>query len=207
MRKIVFLLFIFVALATNSQTVPKKFSQLSCSIKTWVILHPFKAKKAQLISIEANRVSDSIKKSNLLDSDDLGGQVDAFRHGYWMARLRQEIGRNAALSLGKSYEKANQLQFKKGKLEEGVLPDKISSEMDLFNNKVGVSLISKNSKTPKTGLIYRVVNSILAGEMKVVKKDKKGRFIDCNGSIISATELFQNWENKKCLVPSNQSFK
>jgi len=43
----------------------------------------------------------------LLDGDASGGQVDAFRHAYWMARLHQEIGKRAAFSLGKSHEKEN----------------------------------------------------------------------------------------------------
>ena len=39
--------------------------------------------------------------------------MDAFRHAYWMARLRQEIGKTAARSLGKAHEKENYQTFKK----------------------------------------------------------------------------------------------
>ena len=48
-----------------------------------------------------------MKLSPLLDKDPSGGQVDAFRHAYWMARLNEEIGKNAAKSLGKAHEKEN----------------------------------------------------------------------------------------------------
>ena len=72
-----------------------------------MLFHPFKATKALEISKEVNRISDSIKKTNLLDGDASGGQVDAFRHAYWMARLKQEIGESAARSLGKAHEKEN----------------------------------------------------------------------------------------------------
>lgn len=194
-----------ITLSGFSQSVPNKFSQLSAPIKTWVLLHPFKAKKAQQISIEANRVSDSIKKSNVLDGNASGGQVDAFRHGYWMARLHQEIGKSAAKSLGKAHEKENKLMFEKRKSEDEILPDQPSKKMDLFNNEIGLSLISKDSKTPKSGLLFRVINSVLAGEMKIIKKDKKGNFLRCDGTQIVASELNGKWENEKCLVSSNQS--
>ena len=56
-----------------------------------------------------------------------------------MARLNQEIGKSAARSLGKAHEKDNYRQFKDQLLEDGVFPDKISSEMDLINNNVGLN--------------------------------------------------------------------
>ena len=172
-------------------------------MKWWVIWHPFKAKKALLISNEADKVGDSIAKTSLLDGDRVGGQADAFKHAYWMASLRQEIGENAARSLGKAHEKDNYLTYKKMKLEDGVVPDKISSEMDLYNNDVGLTLTKKGGKQSKTGLIYRVVNAINAGKMKVIKKDKKKQFLTCNDKLITTKSLQGKWENEKCLVKSN----
>ena len=58
------------------------------------------------------------------------------------------------------------------------MPDKVSSDMDLFNNDVGLTLTRKGSKTKKNGLIYKVVNAIKAGKMKIIKKDKKKRFFN-----------------------------
>ncbi|CAL2058839.1 DUF6973 domain-containing protein [Tenacibaculum sp. 190524A05c] len=186
-----------------AQSNYQKFKELSSPKKWWVILHPFKAKKALLISKDVNKVSDSIRKSNLLDGDHSGGQVDAFRHAYWMARLKEEIGASAARSLGKAHEKENYLMYKKRKLEEGIVPDEISSEMDLFNNDVGLSLTTKGNKTPRKGLIYRVINAVLEGKMKVIKKDKNGNFLTCKGDIINPKLLKGKWKNTKCLVPSN----
>lgn len=206
MKKSILLFFLISALSGSAQKVPTQFSKLSCPLKTWVILHPFKAKRAQLISREAYRVSDSIKRAMLLDGDGSGGQVDAFRHGYWLARLHQEIGKKAAISLGKAHEKSNKIQFKNRILEDGTQPDQIASEMDLHNNEIGASLISKNSKTSKIGLMYRVINAIHAGDLKVIKKDQKGRFLNCNGTVILTSMTKPKWENEKCLVPSNQSF-
>ncbi|WP_299105599.1 hypothetical protein [uncultured Tenacibaculum sp.] len=203
MKKAVIISFLLVSISSFSQTSFQKFKKLSPPKQWWVIWHPLKAKKALAISKEANKVADSIKRSPLLDKDGSGGQVDAFRHAYWMARLRQEIGENAARSLGKAHEKENYLTFKENKLEDGVVPDQISSEMDLFNNEVGLSLTKKGSKTPKQGLIYRIINLIHTGDLKVIKKDTEGNFLTCENEKISNTSLKGKWENNKCLVKSN----
>jgi len=204
MKKRLLFLSLFLSLQSFSQSNFKNFFKLSGPIKTWVVFHPFKAKKSLLISKETNKVADSIAKTNLLDKDAAGGQVDAFRHAYWMARLRQEIGKNAARSLGRAHEKENYLQYKKRKLEDGVLPDKISSEMDLFNNDVGLYLSRRRSTLSKKGLIYRIVNAIKKGDLKIIKKDTRGRFLTCDEVLISKKELQHKWENNKCLVSSKK---
>jgi len=189
------------------QSNHKNFFQLSRPAKKWVLMHPLKAKKALRISLEAQRISDSIQKTKLLDGDASGGQVDAFRHAFWMARLHQEIGKSAARSLGKAHEKENFITFKKGKLEDGTLPDEISSKMDLWNNEQGLKLIQKGSTVPKNGLIFRVVNAIKVGKMKIIKKDRKGNFLTCDGTTIPENELRDKWKNKKCLILSNKAVK
>lgn len=187
-----------------SQTGLDDFFKLSGPKRTWVLFHVFKAQKAFEVSKETNRVSDSIKKTNLLDKDGSGGQVDAFRHAYWMARLHQEIGKSAARSLGKAHEKENYQSFKKKQLEDGVVPDEISSTMDLWNNEQGLKLTKRGAKTSKKGLIYRIINAIKAGKMRIIKKDKKGRFLTCTGELIAPKDLKGKWKNNKCLVASNQ---
>lgn len=193
-------LFSFSSIA---QTSFRDFFKLSPPKRTWVLFHPFKAKKALQVSKEAQQLSDSIKKTSLFDGDASGGQVDAFRHAYWMARLKDEIGLSAARSLGKAHEKENYRSFKKGTLEDGVLPDYASSEMDLWNNEIGLNLVDKRTKLSKNALLYRVINAIKLGKMRVLKKDTKGRFLDCNGEVIPQETLQGKWKNNKCLVPSN----
>lgn len=203
MKNSIFFLCLLFVFQVDAQSNYQKFKKLSCQKKVWVLLHPFKAKRALKISNEAKKVSDSIINSNLLDGDYSGGQVDAFRHAYWMARLRQEIGKNSARSLGKAHEKENYQYYKSRKLEDGVLPDEPSMKMDLHNNEEGLKLTRRNVKTPKKGLIYRVINAIKAGKMQIIKKDKKGNFLTCDGKLISKDSLKGKWKNKKCLVPSN----
>ncbi len=204
MRKLLLLCCLLSISQMFSQSNFSKFFKLSGPKRTWVISHPFKAKRALEISKETKKIVDSIAKTNLLDGDISGGQVDAFRHAYWMARLHEAIGKNAACSLGKAHERENYKTYKKQKLEEGVVPDKIASKMDLFNNDVGLTLTIKGGKTNKDGLIYKIVNTIAAGKFKIIKKDKKGNFLTCDGKIIPTKELKGKWENKKCLVPSNK---
>ena len=187
----------------SGQSNHQNFFSLSAPAKKWVILHPFKAKKALKISLEVQRISDSIQQTTLLDGDASGGQVDAFRHAFWMARLHQELGKSAARTLGKAHEKENCITFKKGKLEDGVLPDEISSTMDLWNNEQGLKLIKKGSKISEKGLIFRVINAIKSGKMKIIKKDKKENFLTCDGFIIPKIELKGKWKNNKCLIVSN----
>ncbi|CAM1350073.1 MULTISPECIES: DUF6973 domain-containing protein [Tenacibaculum] len=204
MFKKILLLLIFTSTSLFSQSNWGKFKQLSTPKKVWVFFHPFKAKKALLISKEANRVADSIQKSPLLDGDASGGQVDAFRHAFWMARLRQKIGKKAARSLGRAHEKENYQTFQKRKLEDGVVPDKISSSMDLFNNDVGLTFTKKGSVASKEGLIYQIINAIHQGRLKIIKKDKRGKFLTCKGAVISNESLQGKWVNNKCLVFSNK---
>ena len=124
MKKSAFIIIlIFLSTQLSAQSNWEKFWKLSAPYKKWVVFHPFKAKKALEISIEATAVSDSIAITDVLDQDKAGGQADAFRHAYWMARLRQEIGKRAAISLGRTHEKDNYKTFKKHQTENGVVPE------------------------------------------------------------------------------------
>ncbi len=204
MKKLLILVFFLTAVGLNAQTKYTSFFELSTPKKIWVVFHPFKAKKAFRISEEANKVSDSIKKTNILDKDGSGGQVDAFRHAFWMARLRQELGKSAARSLGKAHENENFKTFKKRKLEDGVVPDEIGSKMDLYNNEQGLKLIVKRSDLSQKQLIKKVIEAINSGKMRIIKKDANGNFLTCNGKIIPKEKLKGKWENNKCLVTSSK---
>lgn len=196
-----FLLFICSSIST-AQNNRSAFKNLTSPEKFWVLFHLFKAKKAYRISIEATRVSDSIAKTKLLDQDKNGGQVDAFRHAFWMATLSQEIGKKSAKKLGKAHEKGNYKQFKKNKLEEGSRPDQKSSEMDSFNNNIGIEIFKNNKKASKNDYITLVITQINRGKLKVLKKAPNGAYLDCNNQLLAKNEYLDKWENSKCLIPS-----
>lgn len=202
-KKIVILFLLFSMFLNCSPKLKQSFIKLSKPERTWVIFHPFKAKKAYQISREALITTDSIAKQDVIGKDRNGGQLDAFTHSFWMARSTQLIGKNASLRLGKAHEKGNYLTYKKRQLEDGITPDKPASDMDLFNNQVGAILGKKYENASKETIINHLVVSIRQGKLRMLKKDDLGNFLDCNGEIIPIKALKGKWENDKCLVPTN----
>ncbi|MEI6864762.1 hypothetical protein [Flavicella sp.] len=200
---LIFIFLINLFHTSSAQNHKQGFKNLSSPEKCWVIFHPFKAKRAYRISLQAQKTSDSIAKTTLLDQDKNGGQVDAFRHAYWMATLAKEIGKNSAKSLGKAHEKGNYKQFKKNQFEDGTHPDKPSSEMDLFNNNIGINIFKENKNVNKMELISLVIEKIKKGKLKILKKDIYGHYNDCNGKSINLKEYKGIWETPKCLINSN----
>lgn len=205
MKNIFWILLFFYTLQLQSQSNAVSFFKLSSPEKWWVIFHPFKAKKALIISQDALKVTDSISKSNLIKNDINGGRLDAFKHSYWMASLSQSIGDKPSLKLGFAHEKGNYKSFKRNKLEDGFLPDKISSEMDLYNNNLGANIAIEHGYVKKEDLIEIIIVKIKKGEMKMIKKDSQGNFLNCKGNIIPTDSFRDKWENDKCLIDSNDS--
>ncbi|MFH0865020.1 MAG: hypothetical protein V1904_02410 [Bacteroidota bacterium] len=199
-----FLLFLFSAsLNAQNNSVFKKFSQLSRPEKCWAFRHPFAAKKAWKITKNVLKVTDSIAGVKTLDGDQNGGQVDAFCHSCWMASLAQRIGWRKALKLGRAHEKANYIDYKKHRLEDGVHPDKASGDMDIYNNKVGAAIGKENKNVTGKDLQILIIDAIKAGKMKILKKDSLGNFLDEKNNIIPDDSMKGKWDNGKCIVNSN----
>lgn len=203
--KNIWVLFILIHISSFSQSKISSFKNLSTPEKFWVVFHPFKAKKAFDISNDAVKTTDSICKVNILDNDKNGGQADAFKHSFWIATLTQNINKRAAIKLGEAHEKGNYKTFKKGKLEDGYHPDKLSSEMDLYNNEIGANIGAENLDKEKSLLIVILIEEIKDGKMKILKKDELGNFLNCKGVVIPMDSLIGTWENEKCLIPSNSN--
>lgn len=172
--------------------------------KWWAISHIFIAKKALKITKESLLVNDSLLVTKTLGHDKHGGQMDAFKHAFWMASLSQNIKAKKVDKLGKAHEKGNYLSYKKGlKQRKLKLPDKASSDMDLWNNDVGIRIGSENKKINSKHLQQIIIQAIQSGEMRIISKDKNGHFLDCKNQVILPASLKGKWENKKCLIPSN----
>lgn len=187
-----------------AQSLVQKFCNLPCAEKRWVVFHPFVAKRAMRISERVRLISDSLLKVPLLDGDGNGGQVDALRHSLWMAMLCHEMRWGKALKLGKAHEQANRRQFRKGIAEHGILPDKSSVEMDLFNNNIGIKIAKEFGKsTGEADLISIISQWVIAGKMAVIKKDKTGNSLDEQGNLIPFSNWHGKWENTRCIVKSN----
>ncbi len=195
------LLFLLSHFTLPAQSVFKDFFSLPYPEKCWVLKHAFIAKSVHSLSKEAISVTLSLKTDTLLDGDTNGGQLDAFRHAYWMAIVSQKYGKRRAISLGKAHEKGNYRQFKKNKLEDGTLPDYESSLMDYLNNDVGIEIGTKNIDASKEELKQLIIRQILEGKLYVLKKNSTGNFVDCEGNPIILNE--KKWKTSKCIVPSN----
>ena len=159
-----------------------------------------------MISREALKVKDSIAINKGIGTDNSGGKLDAFKHSYWMARLTQDIGKSAANRLGKAHEKGNYQTYKKKRLEDGLLPDKQSSDMDLFNNQIGIEVGTSFKKSSRTALMRKLIDALEKGNLRVLKKDSLGNFLDCQNKKIPLDSLKNKWDTKKCLVSSNVTF-
>jgi len=188
----------------QSNQLRKSYKKLSRPEKWWVVSHPFIAKKAFLITEYSLTVTDSLKKSGKFDDDISGGQIDAFKHMSWMAFLTQKIKWKKCRRLGIAHEKGNYISFKKNfKKGKKTNHDKVSSEMDLWNNDVGIRIGLENKETPKKELQKIIILAILSGEGKIIKKNSNSDFLDCEDQIIFPDSIVGRWENEKCLVSSD----
>ena len=166
----------------------------------WALAHPFIAIKAKKISKRVIYITDSLEAAGVL-KDRSGGQLDAFKHAFWMASLSQQIKKKKAYKLGLAHEKFNHRQAKKGKGGG----DQAASDMDLWNNKVGVNLGYDNRQLSESALIELVIKWVLQGEMRMIKKDAQGNSLDSSGQLIDKSTL-KTWVNKRCLVPSDYRY-
>lgn len=186
------------------KTLYQKFMDLHFHEKIWVVFNPFAAKKAIELTSEARRISNEMILDTELDGDYSGGQVDAFRHTLWMAMLTQKIGVKKAFKLGIAHENGNFADFKSKALEEGMLPTYTSSQMDLFNNNLGIKLGKENPNLGINELIELVKSEILKGNALIIHKNKDGDFLDRNGKILPIQKYFRKWYTPINLVYSNK---
>lgn len=204
MRKFVFSVFpIFVFfLSSAAQSSFKQFQMLSRPEKCWVIIHPFVAMKAINTTKAVLLTVDSIKKTNIIGIDMNGGKLDAFKHAYWMLSLTNKIGKGRSLKLGKAHEKGNYLDFQKKRFEDTILPDSVSSEMDLRNNKVGAD--SQRMFTGPNDMLKIILEALNEGHLFIIKKDKLGNYLYCDGTFIDTNVWKGKWNIPKCLITSNK---
>lgn len=187
----------------SAQSLISKFKKLSRPEKCWTISHPFIAKRAFQATVRSEIVTDSIKKSGSIGSDNSGGKLDAFKHAYWIACVSIAVGTRKAIKLGKAHEKGNKLQFKKHQLEDHILPDSVSSAMDLHNNEQGASAVRKLKKATALQMQPVIMTLLNQGKLACIKKDVYGAYLTCNGEHIDMDQWKGKWNVPKCLIASN----
>lgn len=187
-----------------SQSALQQFKTLSNPVKWWSLTHPFVLKKVRIATQETLRAEDSLYQTNELDQFRNGGKIDAFRHGYWMALLTRSIGSRKALSLGRAHERGNRKDFKRKKLEEGLLPDSVSIAMDLHNNRIGSEIAQRIPTVNQLKLQEAIIHSIKKELLfTIIKRNAAGDFLDSTGRVILPERWQGKWNNERCLVPSS----
>lgn len=199
------LIILFFPFNISAQSGYSEFKKLSTPEKYWVLIHPFKAKKAFRITREVLADTDSLKKSNIIGGDNNGGKLDAFKHAYWMACLSTRIGSKRSEKLGIAHEKGNKIQYKKHKLEDAILPDSISSVMDMNNNCRGIYLLKNYKNIPFPEIQKKILNALAEGKLYILKKDEQENFLTCDNKIIQMENWQGKWNIPKCLIASNQN--
>lgn len=177
---------------------------LSRPEKVWSVLHPFKAKKVLTCARRSIFVTDSLEKAGVL-TDRNGGQLDAFRHSYWMA-LMINVGMNeeTVRKIGERHEKGNYLDFKKGRLEDSLRPDSLMCVMDLRNNASGISIgIKYRDGDKKLSLIDSILKEIWNGNLAIMSKNANGAYLDSTDNVIDLPKYDGKWYIPKVIVKSD----
>jgi hypothetical protein len=196
-----FYFFLLFAIESKSQSLVKKFLEVSRPEKIWVMKHPFIAKKSFHLTQQAQLITDSLQKNGIL-KDGNGGQLDAFRHAYWMALLAQHISPRKAMQLGKAHERGNYLDFKKNKTEDSLRADSMMCVMDLKNDSTGIAM-GKDFSSPELTLVQGILNEVKDGKLVMIKKDAMGNYQDQSGRMINLKLYEHKWYIPKVLVKSN----
>jgi hypothetical protein len=197
-KKIIFLICIaFQSVSSAAQT-----PSLSLYEKRWALRHPVTALRIKKISRQLLPLYQDTLARERLDRYASGGQLDAFRHVFYMAAFAQKINVSKLRELGRAHEKANYEQFKRGGQEEGEVPDSLGSVMDLANNELGFKMGTKYKKMSLNELRSLVIQAVWEGEATILIRNAYGRYVDCNGREITAQEL-RRWNTPKCLDHSS----
>lgn len=169
----------------------------------WAIKHPVAALRIKKITKQCDDIYAIYKLQGKPDTLENGGQLDAFRHAFYMAAFAQRIKAKKVLTLGVAHEAGNYADFLKSKSEDGEAADFMACEMDLFNNTLGISLGSKSKGLLLDALAERVVEEIQNGNAVIIKRNSKGDYLTCSGQTINL-QLYKNeWVIPKCLVRSD----
>ncbi len=114
----------------------------------WAITHPIAAIKVKKLYNRNIAVYHNIKKNKLLDTIECNGQLDAFRHAFFMACFAQRIKSKKLKKLGIAHEKDNAYLSKKHIIEFSEVVDSASTNMDLYNNEIGINFGKRYPKLP-----------------------------------------------------------
>lgn len=192
------------ALQVEACPKDKPWRSASRPERIWSATHPFKAKKVVRCARRAQFITDSLGQANVI-TDRNGGQLDAFRHAYWMALMINEgLGETTVRKIGERHERGNYIDFRKGKQEDSVRADSMMCVMDLRNNTSGIAIGKQyRDGDKKISLIELILKGIWNGELAIMSKNAKGEYLDRNGDVIVLSKYAGAWSIPKHIVKSD----
>ncbi len=170
----------------------------------WAFFHPFAAFKVKNHLKEAMNIYSSVKTSNILDNEESGGTLDAFRHTFTMAYLSRYVKTKKLRKLGKAHERGNEYFFHKKQQEFGERADSLACVMDLRNNELGFEIGLKYCQVSKEELKAIVIEQIKNGNAWKLKKNSQNQYVSCENEPILIENYKNQWFLPKCLIKSNE---
>jgi len=194
-KAILFFILSLCFLNNNAQVKTSKYE------KRWAFFHPIAAVKVKKTYKRLKPYYNEWELKFKLDTFSVDGKLDAFRHIYYMAAFAQKVKSSRVRKLGIAHEKTAYLEFKKGRGKGLILPDSMSSAMDLLNNNIGIKLGSENKKLDYEELKKKVIQLILDGKAYYMLFDNKGNYLECDGKTIVNRKFYTNsWYVPKCML-------
>lgn len=187
---------------TEAQNLWQKYRSVPRAQKLWSAMHLRHAADMYRISVECRDYAASQLGCYPLDSTSYGGTADAFRHGYWMARLAQDHSLRICISLGRAYERSNRMAFRQQRRQGQFLYDKTSQEMDLRNNLIGAELGRRMPDADQTAVADAVKRLIVTGQLYIIAVTPDGNFVAEDGSTMAPDQVPKCWDNGKVLMKS-----
>ncbi|MES2566065.1 MAG: hypothetical protein V4565_04330 [Bacteroidota bacterium] len=170
----------------------------------WAVFHPFVALKVKNLLSEAMISYEEVRLTRVLDTNESGGKLDAFRHVFTMSFLSQKFKVRKLKKLGIAHEKGNKHLFYKNRQEFGERSDSLSCVMDLRNNDLGFVIGSSNQAVAKDSLIIIVINLIKEGNAWYLKRNAKNEYVSCENELIMMEKYQKKWFVPKCLIKTNE---
>lgn len=173
--------------------------------KRWAIVHPFAALKVNRIQKKCYQIYNQPFLKTKLDDYSNGGELDAFRHLFFMSAFAQKIKIKKIRKLGLAHEKGNYKQFLHSDLEEKEIPDSLSTVMDLKNNELGFVFGKKNKSLSLNELSALAISEIKTGNAFIMKRNSHGNYLDCMDNVIDLSRYQKSWNIPKCLIKSGNA--
>jgi hypothetical protein len=173
----------------------------------WAFTHPIAAIKVKLISKKCYHIyrTDTTIRTEL-DRFTNGGKLDAFRHTFFMAAFAQKVKTKKIRKLGEAHEKASYKIFLKSGIEDGEIPDSLSTVMDLKNNETGFAIGQQFKRVSLDSLKQIVISQINLGTAAIMKRKSNGIYLTCDDQEIDLKRYSKTWYIPKCLIPSNYRY-